>query len=497
MIETKEANRSLLIPKWLSFKKSYGREFASLRKGDRQLDSKTEASFKEDYKNFKINPDLTKACDLLHCSVVLNNADIAKEAAEFLAKQNNLTGSTRSLVTMILGNSNNDTNALSIEEKISHVRTTLKKQTRNPLLWIELGRLHTIKGQTEKAERCIVTAVALAPVNRFIVRAAARFFIHMDAPDAAYFISNRAYESTRDPWLHATLINCAILAGKKLPKPIGIELTNIPPDSLFHYSELIASIAVSQLRFGSERRAKKLFRLAWSSPSEAVIAHAEWVIRTHFPTLVQEIKIDFSQSAEASSWHNYFNLDLTSALEYAREWSLEEPYSTHPFASGSCFACIGSKYALGAGIAKEGLIANPDDLSLKNNLAYALLKQNDIEGAHGVLAPTLKYITEAENVFLLATSGLLFYKTGNINIGRELYLKSCEISRRKGNRTVAALALLHMAEAEKEANSDKADEFLQKAIDESAGMDEPSIIILRDSLVRKEKILLAPRDVVD
>ena len=487
MIETKEANRSLLIPKWLSFKKSFGPEFAFPRKSGRQLDSKTKASFKEDYEEFRINPDLTKACDLLHCSIVLNNTGIAKEAAKFLARQNHLTGSTRSLVTMVLGNLSNDKEVLSIEEKISHVRTTLKRQTRNPLLWIELGRLHTIKGQTEKAERCIVTAVALAPVNRFIVRAAARFFIHRDAPDEAHFISHRAYESTRDPWLYATLINCAILAGKKLPKPIGIDLTNIPPDSLFHYSELIASVAVSQLRFGNERRARKLFRLAWSSPSETVIAHAEWVIRTHFPALIQEIKIDFSQSAEASSWHNYFNLNLTRALEYAEEWSIEEPYSTHPFASGSCFACIESKYKLGARIAKEGLIANPDDLSLKNNLAYALLKQGNIEEARGVLAPTLKHITEVENVFLLATSGLLFYKTGNVNSGRELYLKSCEVSRKKGDRTIAALALLHMAEAEKEAKSDKAGEFLQRAIDESAGIDEPSIIIIRDSLAGKMK----------
>ena len=50
----------------------------------------------------------------------------------------------------------------------------------NPIVWVELARLYIMHDQVEKAERALLTALHLAPDNRFVLRSATRFFIHTD-----------------------------------------------------------------------------------------------------------------------------------------------------------------------------------------------------------------------------------------------------------------------------------------------------------------------------
>lgn len=482
MIETKDSKRSLLIPKWPScFDINHG-ENRFPRNKPFDVGTKAITGVASDLQDFKEDPTLTKACNLLHSGLIVNDPEIAEEAATFIVDQPNVPSTTRKLAGIVLGSSDYDARKLIPEGNIAQIRKNLRSQTRNSLLWIELARLHTIKGRSDKAERCILIATDLASQNRFVIRSAARFFIHVNQPDRAYALVRRAAESTDDPWIISTHINSAILAEKKPPKWYGFEPSSIPPDLLFHYSELIESLAVVELRFGSDKRAKKLFRNAWINPSESVVAHAEWVMRNQFPHLEKETQVDFSRSVEASSWHSYFNLDLSGALEFAREWGLEEPYSTHPFSCGSSIACSARNFALGVNFAREGLLANPEDPLLINNLVYSLLKQGAIGEAEKLLFKFRTALQGLERVYFTATTGLYFFKIARPDLGREYYQDAYNLSKEQNEHRVAAKALLCLAEAEKDIHSDFASDAIKRALSESKDINDPSVVLLRQFL---------------
>lgn len=483
MIGNKDADRSLLVPKWLSYRKSFPPEFEIARTRDLPTISKTRAGFNEDYLGFKESPNLTAACELLHSSIILDEIEVAREAAEYISLQENPPKAAMELARRFFEGDYKTNVLTSIDKEISRVRRTLRDQNRNSLLWVELGRLFTIKGEREKARRCVLTAIQLDGFNRYIVRSAGRFFIHCNEPDIAYRLAQRAIDYDRDPAILAFQINSSMLGGGRTPKLGRISLDKLPQHEALRYSELVASLGVIELKAGKEKQAKRLFQFAWSTPTETVTAHAEWIIRNIFPFLREQEKIDYSISAEASAWRKYFDLQLKAAIEYAREWSLEEPYSTHPFLCASGIACSAEDYDLAIDFAQEGLGANPQDYLLKNNLAYAYLKRGKLVAAKQVLDSIPRHIRETESEFLMATSGLYEYKKRNIDRGRDFYLGAFSLSKKKGNFKAAAKALLSLAIAEREAHTETAIEFRERALAESETIVEPSIKLLREALL--------------
>jgi len=259
MIGNKDADRSLLIPKWLSYRKSFPPEFEIPRTKDLPAISKTRAGFNDDYLRFKESPNLTVACDLLHSSVILDEIEVAREATEFISSQENAPIAAIELSRRFFEGDSRANVLTSIDKEISHVRRTLRDQNRNSLLWVELGRLFTIKGEREKARRCVLTAIHLDGYNRFIVRSVGRFFIHCNEPDTAYRFAQRAIEYDKDPAILAFQINSSMLGGGRPPKLGRISLDALPQHEALRYSELVASLGVTELKAGKEKKARRLF----------------------------------------------------------------------------------------------------------------------------------------------------------------------------------------------------------------------------------------------
>ena len=162
-----------------------------------------------------------------------------------------------------------------------------------------------------------------------------------------------------------------------------------------------------------------------------------------------------------------------------RDWCLQEPYSSHPFISASEIACMDRKPAEAIRLGREGLIANPHDFFLKNNLAFAYLRSNDINQAELILNSFPRSLGEREKIFFLATSGLLNYKKGNIQLGRSLYLESIDLCKKLHDERVAAKAWLHLAIAELESKTDAAAKYTETALEISKGLNYPDIILPR------------------
>lgn len=86
---------------------------------------------------------------------------------------------------------------------------------RNAYAWVDLARLYTILGQTSSADRAIRIAISLAPEDRFVLRSAARYFVHMDDPQAPQRLLNGARATRGDPWLIAAEVSVSQVAKRR------------------------------------------------------------------------------------------------------------------------------------------------------------------------------------------------------------------------------------------------------------------------------------------
>jgi hypothetical protein len=97
---------------------------------------------------------------------------------------------------------------------------------------------------------------------------------------------------------------------------------------------------------------------------------------------------------------------------------------------------------------------------------------------------------EHEKLFLLATSGLLNFNKGNIDLGRSLYLESINLCKKIRDKRLTAKASLHLAIAELESNTEMGIKFSEGALEISKGLVYPDIILSRlyiSEMLRKHK----------
>jgi hypothetical protein len=214
---------------------------------------------------------------------------------------------------------------VKINLRISALKKLTEKFPRNAIPWIELARLYTVKGQHGQARRAVLIALNLAPYDRYVVRCAVRFLLHIHEFEAAWHYIRRATAIGFDPWLKATEVNVALIAEKEIPSLKGYLPRNLSDVDVFHFSELFESSGILDLDAGNQKSAKKSFNIAWRNPSDAVITHAEWVIRNRLPGLREKAEMDFKKSIEAMTWIYYSDLKVDEALNTTSEWELEEP----------------------------------------------------------------------------------------------------------------------------------------------------------------------------
>src|SRR5262249_36622444 len=196
---------------------------------------------------------------------------------------------------------------------------------------IELARDYTIGGLRRQAERAVNIALALNNENRFILRSAARFFLHDDQPDRAHHILRTAPNSAKDPWITAAEIAVAS-AGGRVPRFLdsGRKLLNGWDRSPFEVTELASALATQELTNGKKRGASDLFKQSLIDPTENSLAQAEWaadkVRGLEFSVQDYEVPAKY----EAAAW-DYFNKgEWGLSLVNAKAWLYDQPFSSQP-----------------------------------------------------------------------------------------------------------------------------------------------------------------------
>lgn len=417
---------------------------------------------------------ISTAAEIIGAAIVAGCAEMATSAAEFVLSQGPLASeATGQLARSVLGippeiPASEDRQESSRSE-IARLRKSLRGAPRNSLGWIDLARTYTSIGQNEKAVAAIRRAIALAPDNRFVVRSAARFYLHRRHKgdlDLAHNVVLASAAAPYDPWLLAAEMSIAGLRNKdpELYRD-SKEMLGAGKFGAMHLSELAGALATLELTSGSVRRARRLFRLALEKPTDNTIAQARWAKGLDPAINLEARHYNDPLSAEARAWHFYYEGKWSAALANFWTWHFDQPFSRRPCATGSFIAAeILDNHDEAIDLARSGLQANPDDPALLNNLAFSLIHVGRLSEAKDNLVRVRGQGVPVEDAIpLFATFGLFAFRCGYPDRGRQYYREAIDRARALGNEELAVLAELHLAHEEDLAGGPLADELMKAA----------------------------------
>ena len=411
---------------------------------------------------------LENAAELVAAAIVARQETVALQAAHFVITSKTVMPLVARQAAIVLERSGQLPVIQSLSEAAqSYSVRACRQRTRDypndALAWADLAFAHVLAGNNDSAERAIRVALGLAPNDRHILRAAARFHVHAGDHSAAHDVLARSDVTKHDPWLMASEIAVSHLAKRK---PRSFKTGQQMLDDFAHdhgqITELAAAIATVHLRDGN-RRARKMFILSADKPNGNALAQVEWAV----PLMGSEFEIKPGESnpdgAEARLFHHYRTGEFEEALQACTDWAVEEPYSTRPFAFKSSIATVLRRYEQAIEFAETGLKLQPHHPTLLNNKAYALAALNRLEEALETVKLANLHSPETAKGVPTATLGMIHFRLGDHASGRKHYRDAIAWLGRNRMLPSAALATAYFAKEAARANAADAAELLREA----------------------------------
>lgn len=441
---------------------------------------------------------IATAADAVACGLTYDLNEAVREPAEYLLNQGDraMPSVLRMAETVMQNGGIADGRQRSfplpstVEPKplamavIREKRAQLHRYPRNSLAHIDMARGYAILGQTRKATESLRLALRLSPDHRIALRLASRFLVHADDPERAHDLLRRHPRTKTDPWLMATEIAIAAVAGREslLIKRAQkmLEQGTLPPE---HLTELQSAVATQLLDDGRNKAARQTFAMSLERPTENTVAQAHWA-RKHLKSLaVSETHLSIHRGFEARAWRAMENLEWHAARDEVSLWQMDEPFSSRPASLGSYLGItLLGDYDFALQCADIGLTAEPEDSTLLNNKAVALAYSGEISDA----VATFKLISSIggpshPQYVHTATAGLLNFRAGFVDEGREHYRRARDLAPAK----LKGRVLLHWAGEEIRLQSDDAPELRKMALEFLEKEKEPG-------KEQMEKVLLNP-----
>jgi tetratricopeptide (TPR) repeat protein len=346
---------------------------------------------------------------------------------------------------------------------IASHKKSLSSFPRDGIMWVDLSLLYTMQGQVEKAKRAMTVALTLQPQSRFVLRAAARLFIHLGEPDRAQRLLKRSPMSKRDPWIMAAEIAVAT-SSQQIAFSVDAA-KDVLAGSRFSASdttELSAAMATLEYRDGNNRKAKKHIRSGLEKPNENSLAQAKWLFRRinllkpePHELSVQDFNVE--RSFEASMWEAYLKKHWNTAISNGLSWMRDQPFSSRPVQITAHLASsLLEDWDTAITLAQHGLIANPHDNMLHVLLAFAYASKDQTEPARKHLDLVKGSLSANLEVAIPANEGLIAFRQGNVDLGRVLYKKAIEKAEDLEDEHLAGAALCYLAREEIRAKTSQA-----------------------------------------
>jgi len=350
---------------------------------------------------------------------------------------------------------------------ISNLKARVREYPRNPILWMDLAFYYSAIGQTKEAGKAVAVSLSLNKENRYLLRSGSRFFMHLGSPDIALHFLRQSNIGRHDPWLIAAEIAISDTA-ESPSKRLKVARGMIERESFerFHLSEMAGALGTIELKNGSRKKGKKLFAIALEQPTENTLAQATFLQNELGEILPRTTPVKVAHTFEAATRMKFHDQDYRGALEEAKKWFAYQPFSSRPAVGGSYIASVALRQFDDAiKIAKMGLLSSPQDIMLRNNLAFALASVGKIEEAKKSLAHIIESVpTESENNTLTATRALINFREGNIEEGRGLYRIAVDYFRRHKDLRSEAIAKFFWAREESLVKSPTAGQLEDEAL---------------------------------
>jgi tetratricopeptide (TPR) repeat protein len=409
---------------------------------------------------WETNRTVAFAAEVVTTAMSSGESERAHEAARFILSNDAVLPAVRRLARKVLGEGGGE--AVEEEQINSRIRTlrgTVRKDSRNAIRWVDLALEYVSLGLKDKSSSAMRIAVSLAPDNRFVLRSAARLFVHLGEPDHAHYLLLQTKRIDYDPWLMAAEIAVSEVAQRdseslKIGRRI-LSSSSLPP---LHTSELASAVATREMANGNARNARKLFRQSLIQPTSNSVGQVRWAEKA-LGIELDDVSLRVDRAFEARAWKFHYEGQWGDALSESLKWFSDEPYSSRPAMLGSYIAAVVlHDYEEATRIAQRGLAANPSEPGLLNNLIFALACDGKLSEAVK-LVPKLSQITrdDAGRIILLATCGLIEYRQGNPAQGRELYMQAIRKADLPNFRLLRARAAVHLALEEARARTAEAD----------------------------------------
>ena len=372
--------------------------------------------------------------------------------------------------------------------QIQELKHRVRNYPRNALAWVDMARHYTTLGAYDQAIHSIDVGLMLAPDSRFVLRSASRLYVHLGQSDRAYDILHRSPATRNDPWLRAAEIAVAELANKAPPRWGQAKklLRNTDVDTA-HISELATAIATVELTAGSGKSARRHFDLGLENPTENAVAQAHWATEHIKGISLNEDHLLLPRTFEARATGYFAQLDFEKCVEECAKWSDDEPFSSRPLEIAIFASIVGlENFSAAIRFARLGLISNPNNFALRNNLCVALAEAGYIDSAKEEYDVIKAPSEDAwEKTYWLATRGLIAFKECKKLEGREWYKQAVAFAQTRSQSRLESLALLHWAcEELKAGDAFKADEIAERAVNTTADLYSTVMTIVVDKYKR-------------
>lgn len=409
------------------------------------------------------------ALDLINSASVLGGGgEQTRKAAEYVLSSRESTSAAKKIAARLLGVEYGTGHVLPIMDRrglIKENKIRRLAEPRNAFVWIELARLYVLNGMVEQALKPVEIALALAPSNRFVVRCAARYFLHANKASRALDLVRRTPATLTDPWLIAAEIAISSVQEKK-PKFAAqaksfIENKAVNP---FHTSEAASALASLEMWSGNDKRARKIFLESLASPTENSLAQAIWASTEVDLSAFQLSSIQLDNAFEAGALEAKNKGDWQLAVKNCAIWAENEAYSSRPYGMASAiYSSLLGEPKKAEELIRFGLLTNPGHPGLLNNIAFAMAEQGNAKGAQVELSKVdLNLANDQAKACLVATSGLVEYRLGNAALGREMYEKTILFSSKMSWFELKATAQMYLAREEARLGNEGYTEIFEK-----------------------------------
>ena len=507
MIQDNQLNNRHVLPRWTTINQSH--KAGELANPPKSKDSvvrvdahkRSSISLIEELDKrrdaWRISRDIGSSEELITTAIVAGQTDddCVREAAEFILADGSSGRAVLAFSEGLLDKRSNISvtdifgDAAEMHTAITRRKRLLAINPRDAMLATETALLHANLGQVDSSEKLLRRALALAGNSRYVVRAAARFFCHVKRPDEALAILRASPRLSSDPWLRsAEMAVSAISESEDFRWRKSIDLLKDEDFSLHDRSELAAEVATFELQAGGRKRAIKAAEISVSQPTENAVAQIEYLKRIgEFGD--DTIPIDISRSMEAAAQNEYAKWDFSAALKACESWQSIEPFSIRPAVFGTYLSTTSTAdMESGLTIGLRGLVGNPNDPILLNNIAVLYAYRGDVDLATEYSVKSKINLGKERDISGLATEGLIQFRKGMHAEGMRSYEAAIDNAALSNNYSQALRAYTFYAREVSAIDPSLALDFIGESDKIFDRYKKVNITIPRDVLIMKNRL---------